>query len=290
MIIGIDGGGTKTKFTLFTEDGDEVRSKVLSTCHVLQVSKEEMKHVLMDGVMSVLNDECPLKDVVICAGMGAYGQNESITKEIDDVFVELFPDNKVKLYNDGEIAVAGSLAGQEGAVIISGTGSIGFKLENGKFSSCGGWGYVLGDEGSAYWLGKLALSTFCKMSDGRMERSVLYDKIKEHFDLKTDDELIQLSAKELKDRTIVAGISKVVYDSYVEGDETAKDLFKQVSHELALLIKTLNPKSKLVSYGGGMWHSKDLIVPMINEELNNEFNIIDPIDSAEKGAYYLAKM
>lgn len=290
MIIGIDGGGTKTKFTLFTEDGQEVRSKVLPTCHVLQVSKQEMKRVLEDGVTSVLKDECPLEDVVICAGMGAYGQNKAIQDEIDKVFEELFPNSKVKLYNDGEIAVAGSLAGQEGAVIISGTGSIGFKLEDGKFSSAGGWGYVLGDEGSAYWLGKLALSTFCKMSDGRMEKTVLYDKIKEHFDLKTDDELIQLSAKELKDRTTVAGIAKVVYDCILEEDQVALDLFKQVSHELALLIKTLNPKSKLVSYGGGMWHGKDVLIPMIYEELNHEFNIIEPIDSAEKGAYYLARM
>lgn len=289
MIIGIDGGGTKTKFTLFTHDAKQLQSVTLGSCHVLQVSMQEMEDVLTSGVEAVLKgQDVNLEDVVICAGMGGYGQNQSIRTTIETVFKNCFPHCKVLLYNDAQIAVAGALGGNDGTVIISGTGSIALTLQDHEFKRVGGWGYILGDEGSSYWLGKKVLSIFTKQADGRMEKTPLYKEVRKYFHLNKDYELIRLSCDRLKDRGEVAKLARVCYDAAIKNDEIAISLFKEAASELALLVKALQPSSKKVSYVGGLFKASEFILPALSEELGSEYTIVEPMYAPEVGAYFLA--
>ena len=68
------------------------------------------------------------------------------------------------LKSDVQIAIEGALDGQDGIVVIAGTGSIALSLKEGMLQRCGGWGYQLGDEGSAYWIAKKMLNAFLSRS------------------------------------------------------------------------------------------------------------------------------
>lgn len=74
----------------------------------------------------------------------------------------------------------GALDGENGIVIIAGTGSIALALKDNIVTRCGGWGSQLGDEGSAYWIAKKMLSIFCQEVDGRLEKTKLYELIKKN--------------------------------------------------------------------------------------------------------------
>lgn len=75
-------------------------------------------------------------------------------------------------------------------MVIAGTGSIALSLKNNKLTRCGGWGYQLGDEGSAYWIAKKMFHTFCKETDGRLEKTVLYDLVMKECHLDIDYDII----------------------------------------------------------------------------------------------------
>lgn len=288
--IGIDGGGTKTKFALFTEDGIEIDSLILESCHFMQVSYDEMKELLKKGIDTLLLKH-DLKDFVVCAGMGGYGRDENIRKNIENVFTQLLPQGNFYLYSDAEIAVAGALGGQDGIVIIAGTGSIAFSQINNQFSRSGGWGSILGDEGSAYWIGKKALSIFCKEADGRLTKGPLYDCFMEYYQLKRDFDLIPLAVEQLTNRTEIASVAKLVYQAACLNDENALQLFCEASDELVSHIHALNVSQKQlkVTYVGGLFSAKEFILPNLERQLDANLLLVDPMYTPEKGAYILAK-
>lgn len=288
IFIGIDGGGTKTKFTAFSEEGDELDSLVLGSCHFMQVNDEAMKLILKEGI-ETLCKQYSNKEFFVCAGMGGYGRDERIRKRIEDVYQTILPCGNYKLYSDAEIAVAGALGSHEGIVVIAGTGSIAFSKIDNQFNRAGGWGYILGDEGSAYWLGKKALSIFCKEADGRLPKGALYTCFMDHFQLERDFDLIMVANEKLTTRTDIASLSKIVYQAALLHDENAIQLFKEAADELVSLIDALNVKEKSlkVSYVGGLFAAKDILIPMIQSQLNDNLTLIEPAFNPEKGAYLL---
>lgn len=290
IFIGIDGGGTKTKFTVFNEEGIELDSLVLGSCHFMQVSDEEMLQTLKEGI-ETLSHRYQSEEFMVCAGMGGYGRDERIRKRIEDVYATILPKGNFKLHSDAEIAVAGALGQHDGIVIIAGTGSIAFSKIDNKFNRAGGWGYILGDEGSAYWLGKKALSIFCKEADGRLSKGALYDCFMEYFHLERDFDLITVANERLLDRTEVASLSQLVYKAACHNDENAIQLFKEAADEIVDLIHALNCKDKLlkVSYVGGLFAAKELLIPMIQSQLAENLTLVEPAFSPEKGAYLLAQ-
>ena len=171
MYIGIDGGGTKTKMSLFNEEGLLCKEIVLPTVHILTQPKDKCIEILKNGV-DQLDPHC---DAKIGIGLAGYGQDKRIRNEIEDICSNAFGNRSFVLESDVRIAFEGALNGQEGIVVIAGTGSIAFSLKNNVMKRCGGWGYQLGDEGSAYWIVKKMLNVFCQEIDGRLPKTKLYN-------------------------------------------------------------------------------------------------------------------
>src|ERR1051326_25100 len=89
-----------------------------------------------------------------------------------------FPDARVRVSNDAHIGLWGGLAGQPGVAVIAGAGSIALaRGADGMEGRAGGWGYLLGDEGSGYWIGREALLHYLRCLEGRQPRSRLIDLI-----------------------------------------------------------------------------------------------------------------
>jgi N-acetylglucosamine kinase-like BadF-type ATPase len=86
--------------------------------------------------------------------------------------------------NDMICGWAGSLGCEDGINIVAGTGSIGYGERQGESARVGGWGEAFGDEGSAHWIAIQGLALFSRMSDGRMARGPLYDRVVEAFSLR----------------------------------------------------------------------------------------------------------
>lgn len=294
--LGVDGGGTKTCFTLIDENGKVISKVIKGPSHPTQIGFENLEILLREGLEEIIeNNKISKSDIErVTLGLAGYGIVKEIAEGIAKIVEEVFYGIKYELVSDVRVAIAGALAGEDGINIVAGTGSIALALKNNEIIRCGGWGYTVGDEASAYWIGKKTIALFSKESDGRLEKGPLYELIKTDLGLTRDAEIISYVNDKIKgDRSEIAKLARICSEAASLGDEGAMAIFNEAAVELTEMIKVLlrnfgNEKVK-VSYTGGVFKSGDLILkPLKNmlEGLNVE--LIEPILSPDLGACLLA--
>ena len=289
-IIAIDAGGTKARFALFDENGVMLKSVEHPSLHPLQVGYTKMAQALRFGVDSLCENE---KVDFISFGLAGYGMNPKIRKSIENAIKRKFPTEKYSIQSDVDCALMSALKGSDGVMIISGTGSIALSQYKGQRSRVGGWGYWIGDEGSAFWIGKQVLSVFSKMADGRLKKSALYDCVMDSLVLSDESELIKILSEHPRPKEAIASLARVCYIASTKGDKHAIHIFKQAAHELAELIETSikrNPELKTVRLSGGVFESGDVILKPLKELLPSDLDIQPISNPPLYGAYLIGKM
>lgn len=289
--IGIDGGGTKTDFLCIDENGVAAGKTTLSTVHIMQVDDGEAVRILKQGIEETLPETAAKKDVFICAGFGGYGKNAEIRQRIETICSNSFGNMNFSVKNDGEIALYGALNGEDGILIIAGTGTIGLAKVKDEMKRCGGWGYLLGDEGSAYWIGKKLLGEFCRQSDGRSQKTKLFYTLLEHFGLEDSYNLIPIITQ-THDRTSVASLAKLAFALAEEKDSAALEIYEEAAKQLADIVNALSknyPDGCKLSYAGGVWRAGEYIIAPLKKYLDEKIQLIAPEHTPVYGAYLLAR-
>lgn len=283
--VGIDAGGTKTAFACFDEGGNCLNTVTLGTCHILQVSRQEAVSVLQTGLAAVCADR---RDVIISAGIAGYGRDAKMRSAIEDICAEAFAGRPYYLHSDAEIALYGALRGKDGILLIAGTGSIALRKLGKEIARCGGWGYILGDEGSAYWIGCRLLQAFTRQWDGRLAETPLKDAVLDYFQITDGYQLISLVRN---DRTATAGLAKLG-SSLLDRDPVCQDIFRRAARELALLCNTLSAAFRgpcPLALTGGLWHSGPFFHASFASCLDPKIHILDTGGTPLEGAYFIAK-
>lgn len=293
--IGIDGGGTKTKFVLIDDNKNVINTIEKSTCHFMQVGFDGLEKVLYDGFHELIegSDIRPNEIKSVCLGLAGYGNVVSVIDEIKKRVKNIFTGIDFILCNDVKIAHAGALGGKSGIVIISGTGSIGYSIKDGIENRIGGWGYQIGDEGSAYWIGKKTLEIFSKQADGRLEKKALYKILREELNIKNDYDIIKYVGDQIKgSRSEIAKFAQYCYKAAEDNDIDAIKIFDDAGFELAQIINALyrnyHDKKVNASYIGGVFKSKEMILKPLIKYLDADIELIEPKFSPEIGAALLA--
>ncbi len=237
--LGIDGGGTKTKFSLCDDAGHILAEYTGSTCHYLQCGFEGITSLFNEGIKSLCESAAitPTDIAFAFAGCAGYGDVEEDCQPIINAVAKALKDIPFAVGNDCENALAGALAGANGINLIAGTGSMGCGISPAVKESirCGGWHHAIGsDEGSAYWISWNLLKEFTRQSDGRDDKTALYDKLREALDIKSDGQLITRVVEEWNlDRTRLASLAPLAADLYDEGDMYAFLIIEHAAEELA---------------------------------------------------------
>ena len=298
--LGVDGGGTKTKFIICNEKGLKITSIEKTTSHYLQIGIDNLAGFISDGINEVCLKANITKEEINNAFLGIPGYDDikKDTPFINKAIEKAMGNIKYSIGNDGLNALAGSLAGEDGINIVAGTGSIAFghNSDNNLTLSCGGWHHGIGsDEGSGYWFSVQLLKEFSRQSDGRDDKTILYDYVKEKLNLLDDSEILELVINNWKlDRTKVASLSKIVNDLYELNDPYAIKIVDNASQELADIVnglyKRLAFKNKIkASYSGGMFKMGDkLIKPFKEKLLPNKIELVTPVLKPEDGSIILA--
>ena len=279
--IGIDGGGTKTKFDLFDSDKNSIASITMPTIHPAQASFKEAVSVLTDAkekLLEKINDSDYI--LKVGAGLGGYGINADYRKKLEDEFSTVF--DEFKLYSDAYAAMLGALAGEDGILMIAGTGSIALAKRGDETFRCGGFGYRYGDEGSAYSIGKALISRALKEADGRSDKSIISDIVADYF----DNIGINMIATSDFSRDKIAGLAADA-SKYVDISESVRDIFFAAANEISLHIKAIGKnfesgKRIRLSYIGGVFKSEYILECI--REMNQGIELVAPIYPPEKGS------
>lgn len=293
VIIGIDAGGTKTIACAYDENGKILASESTTTCHYLQVGFDGMEERLSKLLVNI-KEKLDVDNIHYSFGMAGYGELKEERFMIEKIIAKICEPHTFDIYNDVEIAMAGALGGKDGIVMIAGTGSIAFSKFKEKTKRCGGWGYQVGDEASAYWIANKLLSAFSKQADGRSEKTLLYKYVKDSLCLKNDYDIISYVSNVLEGkREKIAELAPLVYDLAKQEEPSALAIYEEVAKEISLTVNTLAKDNEgeeiLLSYIGGVWKSLSILEPFLEKYLNTKVRLTKPVFSAEYGAYLLGK-
>jgi N-acetylglucosamine kinase-like BadF-type ATPase len=142
--------------------------------------------------------------------------------------------SRTLVVNDALVALEAGAPNQPGVVIVAGTGSIAYgRNRSAQAARAGGWGYLIGDEGGGFWIGRAALASVVRQFDGRGPATQLTDLVLRHMGLASPTELIhEIYYRDLHRRAI-AGLAALVNQAAVQGDAVAAQILARAGTELA---------------------------------------------------------
>ncbi len=144
------------------------------------------------------------------------------------------------IVNDAELVLAAGTPDDWGVALICGTGSIAYgRNREGSTARAGGWGYLLGDEGSGYGIGLAALRAVARASDGRGPQTLLEPAILKQWSLATPQDMIGHVYRGRVPIQEIAVLAALVEDAAQAGDPLAGRILEEASHELALAINAV---------------------------------------------------
>ncbi|NLS08088.1 N-acetylglucosamine kinase [Rhizobium sp. P32RR-XVIII] len=232
LILGIDGGGSKVLLTLADKDGRILRTALGGG--VNPMDNPDWRHELERHIQSFRNEPGL---AAIGAALPAYGEVAHLSALQKQCIDDAFADNRRIVLNDVDAAHLGAFAGREGILVLSGTGSMSWARNGaGASARAGGWGDMIGDEGSSYWIGREALHRISQGLDGRAKPTALAKVIYDHLQLDIADPINALGGwinGLTRPRASIAALSILVDRTASQGDETAIDLIEKAADELA---------------------------------------------------------
>ena len=290
-VIGVDGGGTKTETVAYDLEGNKLTS-ILTGFGNLVNGKDEALRNILDGIKQIFEKHG--KDNVKGIYLGLAGSEVGFNADI--VYESVKKEFSVEsiVMNDSELALKALLRGEDGILTIAGTGSIAFGLNNGVQWKSGGWGHLLGDEGSAYKIAIEGLKHMIYENDNNMELGALSRELLTALEVEKVDDIIGFVYSSTKDE--IAKLAQIVSKLAEKGDE--KSLSIMVSEGELLGETTRQVFSKLgfescsVGLVGGVVRKSKIFRDAYESYLREKVNIVSFIDddvSPAKGAFYIYK-
>ena len=296
--LGVDGGGTKTRFALVDADRRIISETQLGTSYHPEVGLDGVRAVLEKGVAQVLAgagiDASQLSYAFF--GLPCHGEDGVITPQLDALPRPILGHDRYTCDNDMVCGWAGSLGAEDGINIVAGTGSIGYGQRRGRSARAGGWGEAFSDEGSAYWIAMQGLNAYSRMSDGRLPKGPLHALVNETLKLKDDLDLCaHVYGTNAPSRGELAQFSQLVSKAAALGDEAAVDVFRRAAQELAQIAEALRQKlgyeageTVKLSYSGGAFNAGDLLLKPFQNALGTGFELRRPLHDPHYGAALFA--
>lgn len=303
-VLGIDGGGTKTKGVIANARGAVMAEASVGPTNPNSVERKSVENELIALMTSLENENHEIFHQIngVFAGMSGV-RDIAAKKDMEQLIASLFKNPmNVSVDNDAVIALYSGTLGTSGIVQVAGTGSITYGInEHGKHDRIGGWGHLIGELGSGYGIGKDALEKSFLAYDGVASKTGLMERICDFFNKASLPDILPdvYQAENVKEQ--VASLSKLVIDAADNGDDVAKEIILKhglyigesiVSMINKLFISQNNKINNLpIVLTGGLFNRLDLFEASIRDKLSQaqmDANLIIPSIEPVGGAVVAA--
>lgn len=272
LYLGIDAGGTKTDCAV--SNGAELLGQATGpSCKLARVGKERgrenLQSVIRQATQAAGVDASTIQHV--CIGMAGASLAEAV-QWAQQTIRELIPDSTIYVAGDHVIAHRAAFGTSPGVLVISGTGSIAFgRNQNGETARAGGWGPNVSDEGSAFWVGREAVTAALHAFDFGTINGLLAT-IAECWKVAPEEVIRLANASEPR----FPELAGPVVNAAEQGDETARAITERAGKALASLasavIKRLWPGGGVVpvALAGGVLQGSPLVRQAFKEAMKAE--------------------
>jgi glucosamine kinase len=239
IVVGVDGGGTKTRVVVADGTGAELAS-VMGPASAVRPGAADDSVDVIEQLLAEALEKCEMSDVTpaaLCVGIAGVGRDAEYSAFQSALARRSLAEELVVL-PDAVVALEDAFGDGAGILLIGGTGSVAYgRGPTGKMARCGGWGPQFGDEGSGSWIGRRALSVISAAADEREPETALLGVILTHLQLETVEELVGWAAS----ATIAqyAALATLVTKVASNGDLRANSLCALAAEELVLHVRTL---------------------------------------------------
>ncbi len=277
-MLGVDAGGTKTQ--CWVADETRVLGRAMAGTVKLMMAGEDLASArLREVVLNAASEAGIDAKSVTRTCMGLAGISSQSTRAWAERTLRAMVGGELDLCGDEEIALDAAFRGGPGLLVVAGTGSnIVGRCSNGKMVSAGGWGPVIGDEGSGTWIGLEAVRAGLRAHD-RGITTCLLREIEQHWGLKDMGELIAKANE--RSRPDFAELAMVVARCAEDGDALAASVLDRAGTELAEQVGLAASKmreagcakddAKQVAFTGSVLEKIARVRQSMEEHLNSTF-------------------
>jgi N-acetylglucosamine kinase-like BadF-type ATPase len=293
VFSGIEGGATRTVCVVGDETGRLFAARYGAAANYLTVGIAEMTRSIANSLKKALDAaELRRPPEAVYAGLAGVGLL-SPRRAVDRAVKKATRAKKVFVNSDGYVALYGSFLRRPGMILVSGTGSVAMGFdEKGRLARVGGWGHILGDEGSAFHLGLEGIRAVVRAHDGSLPMTSLTERALSFLRIRHADELVKAFYMEDVRKDRLAKFSKDVVDAATQGDEVATGI---VNSEIMALKSTVTVLRKKLSLSnpklvlcGGVFEGSQWFKGKFVEALGNEVEVVEPQYRPVTGAFMLA--
>ena len=276
LVLGIDGGGTKTVCILMDNTGQVLGRGEAGASNYQSVGKQSAFLSIQSAITQAVAAMESVQVDAICLGLAGVGRPTDI--EVVQTFVQqlqasnsvpitwALQPSHVVICNDAFIALVGGLGYPVGIVAIAGTGSIVFgRNSQGQTQRIGGWGYLLGDAGSAYHLAISGLRAALKAYDQVGKSTTLQDRLRKHLGLSNLEEIVKIIYQQGWSVQEIAALAPIIAQEAVSGDEVSlciiEDAVKELVQATQVVIDTLFSPTEVIEVvtTGSVWFNVKLM-------------------------------
>ena len=276
-VLGIDAGGTKTVCVLADAQGAivaEGRGPGANLHSAGELAVEKVFHEVMETAIGDRN----ITPAAICVGIAGVDREDE-ARTVAAIMRRIARQSRVIVVNDALVALVAGAGDAPGIVLIAGTGSIAYgRNAYGEAARAGGWGHIIGDEGSGYWIGREALAAVMRAADGRGPATSLTPEILAHFQVEDVSRLPRIVYDREVPRMSVAAVGPIVQHVVGQGDAVATRILECAAEELVLAARSVASKLEMRGdaftffLAGGVFK----VVPWLADELKRRLIEVAP--------------
>ncbi len=281
LYLGIDGGGSKCHAVLYREADGIVGHGVAGPANPLQGYERALESIAEAASLAAADAGLSSDALAsMVAGIGLAGLNLSGQYERMEQWSHPFA--RAFLATDLEIACLGAHDGEDGGVVIAGTGSSGYVRVGDRVRILGGIGFPAGDTGSGAWLGLRALQAVFEAADGLSPATTLTALVERHFGSRGRGIAEHIAGAPT---SVYAELAPLVFDAGRAGDSVASRIISDGAAYLGRMVRELRESSPpRLSLIGGL---APAIVDWLDEDVRAALS--PPLASPAMGAVLLAR-
>jgi len=277
LFMGIDGGGSKLRVAIVDANLEELSSLTAGAVNPSIVGRDAARERIQEGVLKSMRLADIQREDIAAVGIGIAGASNLHSEAwLRETIKPALPSARIAVSSDLEIALVGALGQREGLVVLAGTGSAVFGVSTaGRRLQVGGWGYLLGDQGSSFWIGTQLLKHVATTFDTGGDRGMtaLGRACLDTLGLTAPRDLVAwVYRSETAPAVRITSLAPFVLRRADAGDELAREILRGAARHLAKQLETmrrrLNDDEAPIAFAGGLLESDNWLSSELAKRLN----------------------
>lgn len=285
IIVGIDAGGSATECAI--ERNGALSHASGEPANVRTLGAQAAAARLTAALRSTLGEERPDAIVVGAAGAG----DPHLAQALEQSLRSIFTGARVAVHDDAAIALRAAVPGGDGIVLIAGTGSIACGIFGERVVRAGGYGALVGDEGSGFAIGRASIALALRAMDGRAPRDAFTDAIAAQLGAANTYEALAALYAQGEPIAAIASFARTAIERANDGDRSASKIVQAAAVELAELVKAVVRRADAAGrevplvFSGGLLAENSLLTYLIETRLSADLPLLAPVKGAPAAVF-----